>query len=94
MSQSFFHLAPANDPLPPPSRGSLSYCANDDCASYTDEEHDAIMDEAKGLSEAFFDTIDVYSKTHPELSYDAILHAIDCLAYCINRQMQEDTADA
>lgn len=94
MSQSFFHLTPDNDPHQASSRGSLSYCAGEECATYTEEEHATLMAEANVLTEAFFSAINTYSEAHPELSYDVILHAIDCLAYCVNRQMDEAVADA
>ena len=94
MAQSFFHLAPDNDPLPALSEETFSYCNPDDCAAYSEAEHDAIMHEAEGLSDAFFDVLDAYSATHPELSYAVIFHAIDCLAYCLRQQLDEDTADA
>jgi hypothetical protein len=94
MSQSFFHLVPDNDPLPELSSETFTYCNPDNCDAYTEEEHDAIMQESEGLSAALFAALDAYSEDHPELSYAVVLHAIDCLAYGVNRQMQEDTADA
>lgn len=89
MAQSFFHLAPHNDPLPEPFSEPYSYCNPDNCCDYTDEEHDAIMEQSKPLTDMLFDVIDAYSKVHPELTYEVILHAIDCMAYCINAAIDE-----
>ena len=92
MARSFFHLAPDNDPCP--ITEPYSYCNPDDCADYSEVEHDAILQESEGLTDALFDALDAYSEAHPQLTYEVILHAIDCLAYCIRQQMGEDTADA
>ncbi len=82
----------ANEPEPPiePS----VFCDVDNCVLYTEEEHDAVMAQACALTNALFVALDAYSQLHPETSYDVILHALDCMAYCIKAQMNEEPTDA
>lgn len=68
---------------PPEPLGSLSFCADNGCGSYTEEEHEAIMDEADALHDVLLEALNAYSNTHPDMSYDVILHALDCMAYCM-----------
>lgn len=87
-------MAAERDAESPEAMGSTSFCVQNGCDAYTDEEHDTVIDQAGELSDVFYDALNAYSETHSEMSFDVILHALDCMAFCIKAQMRESAADA
>lgn len=91
MTQSIFDRPAMNDP----EQAVEYYCDVEDCAGYpTAAEHAALKDGAMALSDVLHDALDAYSKTHPDLTYDLILHALDCLTFCIRSQRDDEPDDA
>lgn len=89
MSSAFDHFSPANDSESPECLDNPSYCDPDVCASYSDDEHEAVLDHARDLCLALYETLGAYATDHPETTYDVILHALDCMAYCLAEEMAE-----
>jgi hypothetical protein len=83
MAQSFFQLTPITEPPPD---------AYED--SFTQAEQDALLTDAMALGETLSDAIDAYAASHPGLSYGVILEALRYLQWCMQRELDEESADA
>lgn len=86
MAKSLYTRPPLNDS----DQDVEWYCDVEDCAGYpTAAEHAALKEEAMVLSDVLHDAIDLYSGTHPEMTYDLVLHALSCLTFCIKAERND-----
>jgi hypothetical protein len=85
---SFFHLVPSND-LPEEHDSHLAWCA-----SLSEAEHHAAMEQGMALGEQLFEAIDAYCAAHQETSYGVILEALRYMQWYLERELAEESADA
>lgn len=91
MSQSFFSLTPHNDPHHGPH--ICADCAADMSAE-PEAESKANMDAAIALGHALLEALDAYTDLHEETTYRHIFEALAYIHWRLQRERDEDAADA